>query len=1222
MTSHGVSRHSVTGRKTEEEKQKERQAIREYGELDSLIRRKKADHDLSKEALDKTSELLLKNAEYYTIWNFRRSILESQCSELPSSESNGYIQTIIQSDLDFLLPLLQKFPKCYWIWNHRLWLLQQATQRLPSITSLRFWEAELQLVGKLLSQDCRNFHGWGYRRVVVDSLDSLHINLMNEGYLDSSQSMTQSELDYTTKMIRTNLSNFSAWHNRSKLIERILDERAASDGQRKQMLSDELKLIHRALIDPYDQSLWFYHQYLMCSCDPDIALKTMAPNLSDTERLEYLDQEVAGILEILEDVNDCKWVYQALISYSLLGSQIRKRMDSKLQENIGKWLLELKRLDPLRIGRWNDLEKLDTFEDAQDTAHDSDISGPSKSTRSLTDRRPSNGSLTTPTATEAPSLPNRSSKDQSGSDLNFISSPTSPLDDDTPRKKITKSPLLTTHRLSTSSLDDVNLSNSKEEDGKQNRSSSEAIPPPLPSRTSPKHNTRLQGLSASLPSVPWGPPPVNKNLPPAPQNTTPAPRKLAGPFSWLSRVNTKENKTSSNSNANRRNTGTSVSTIVSSPDMFLGRHQENGDGDAGSLDSRGPLRNSLKDQFKLLRLQDEGEAFAADDQSSILSSHVKDSLSPALGNPALELREVSTSALQSSNPTSPVPTLNPNLAPGTVSGVSASAIDASAPVDWELWEQVVNNGPETLAGENAEKLNKAIKRGIPQTIRGVLWQVLADSRNPELEDVYRELAARGTEKDHGRYWSINSPATNGNSSGSSKERQSVTSSRSSMHSDNSTLATSSVHGITPSDKDPESVAKAQAVLELERKKKLKEESASLQKLEKQIRRDLGSRTSYSKYFMSQRNQEGLFNICKAYALYDAGVGYAQGMNFIVMPLLFNMDDGEAFTLLVKLMNKYGLRNMFIQDMPGLHLHLYQFERLLEDVQPALACHLYRRGVTPQLYATQWFLTLFAYRFPLQLVLRIYDLVLEEGLESTILRFGVAIMQRNAETLLSMNDMTALTNFVKEKLFDVYIDQQPSPSSILESGFFGSSGANDKEIYRADIMVDDACAVNLTPEMLKTYTSEWEDKTQTEKEQLAQLENYKHTTATQAVRIRSLEEHAEKSDTEHVQIASELVRIKVENEELKETNEALKVEVAELKLVVDTQPAELEEKLRTEMDRIMKRNIEVQNENRAMEEQMAEMEKDLVDAKMKWAEMSESHETLKQKWSDLRKAFDE
>jgi len=188
-----------------------------------------------------------------------------------------------------------------------------------------------------------------------------------------------------------------------------------------------------------------------------------------------------------------------------------------------------------------------------------------------------------------------------------------------------------------------------------------------------------------------------------------------------------------------------------------------------------------------------------------------------------------------------------------------------------------------------------------------------------------------------------------------------------------------------------------------------------------------------------------------------------------------MPEDEAFCLFVKLMNQYGLRDMFVQDMHGLHLHLYQFERLLEDLEPAVYCHLHRRGVNPQLYATQWFLTLFAYRFPLQLVLRIYDLILSEGLESAILKFGIVLMQKNAAQLLQMTDMAVLTTFLKERLFDVYIDKAPSASSVLESGFFGSAGGIDKEIYRADALVQDACAVKITPAMLKTYAAEWEEK---------------------------------------------------------------------------------------------------------------------------------------------------
>jgi predicted nucleic acid-binding Zn-ribbon protein len=306
------------------------------------------------------------------------------------------------------------------------------------------------------------------------------------------------------------------------------------------------------------------------------------------------------------------------------------------------------------------------------------------------------------------------------------------------------------------------------------------------------------------------------------------------------------------------------------------------------------------------------------------------------------------------------------------------------------------------------------------------------------------------------------------------------------------------------------------------------------------------------------------------------------------------------------MNKYHLRDLFIQDMPGLHKHLYQFERLLEDFEPALYCHLHRRQVTPHLYATQWFLTLFAYRFPLQLVLRIYDLILSEGLEA-ILKFGIVLMQKNVSNLLALNDMAALTTFLKDRLFDVYIDASPSAGSILESGFFGNSGASiDKEVYRADHLIQDACAVKITPKMLETYALEWEEKTKAEKEREAEIELLKSTNISLTHKVRRLEERVESHDSEHAALATELVRTKVENEELKDENESLKGQVRELKILVDKQPEEIEAKLQSEMDRLMKRNQEVHEENTRLEDEMNEMEQALVETKMKYAEVCHSH----------------
>ena len=162
----------------------------------------------------------------------------------------------------------------------------------------------------------------------------------------------------------------------------------------------------------------------------------------------------------------------------------------------------------------------------------------------------------------------------------------------------------------------------------------------------------------------------------------------------------------------------------------------------------------------------------------------------------------------------------------------------------------------------------------------------------------------------------------------------------------------------------------------------------------------------------------------------------------------------------------------------------------------------------------------------------------------------------------------------------------------------------------------------------------------EKARETELENLKTDLATKAAQIRSLEKRAEKSDAEHIEIANELVRLKVENTELQDRNESLKGQVEELRKVAESEAANVEERMRAGTEQVMQRNIEVQNENRHMEEQMAEMERELVEMKMKyaevrhpcliflrnvpfliWRQLNAEHEGLKQKWNDLKRALE-
>jgi hypothetical protein len=296
---------------------------------------------------------------------------------------------------------------------------------------------------------------------------------------------------------------------------------------------------------------------------------------------------------------------------------------------------------------------------------------------------------------------------------------------------------------------------------------------------------------------------------------------------------------------------------------------------------------SLRDRFKILRMREEA-GITLDEDAAGLGLGLM-SPTPADSEHASGIPPAPTSPLPKPNSLARQSTVNPSLAPGTAAGfASGPADDTAEPVDWDLWQNVVNEGPAAVARTSSEELNRAIANGIPQAIRGVIWQVLAQSKNEELEGVYRELVVRGTDKEQ-------VVAKNPHMSMSDiKEKDSIASSSSSVHSDYSTPATTtgSTNQALPSpsissDK-AEDFTKLQMKLAMEKKERTKEDTVAIQKLEKVIKRDLGARTSYSKYLMAAGLQDGLFGICKAYALYDEAVGYAQGMNFIAMPLLFNV----------------------------------------------------------------------------------------------------------------------------------------------------------------------------------------------------------------------------------------------------------------------------------------------------------------------------------------------
>lgn len=94
----------------------------------------------------------------------------------------------------------------------------------------------------------------------------------------------------------------------------------------------------------------------MGNLDPQFSSTSTVPNLTTEERLTYLRNEFENLRELLEEETDCKWIYQSLIQLARTLKAVSQKWPVHGQQ-IRAWIGELKRVDPLRIERWNDLEQ-------------------------------------------------------------------------------------------------------------------------------------------------------------------------------------------------------------------------------------------------------------------------------------------------------------------------------------------------------------------------------------------------------------------------------------------------------------------------------------------------------------------------------------------------------------------------------------------------------------------------------------------------------------------------------------------------------------------------------------------------------------------------------------------------------------------------------------------------------------------------------------------------
>lgn len=273
---------------------------------------------------------------------------------------------LLEDDLSLTEHALRANPKVYWIWNHRMWCL---TQYPPSADgSSEVWERELKLVEKMLDYDPRNFHGWNCRRAIVHHLalsildpspssSSLppfpallsNLSITGEGEAKTKLlALAERELAYSLRKIESNFSNFSAWHQRTKLLPHVWAALQLSQEEVDGRVDEEFELVKQAMYtDPSDQSVWFYHRWLI----------DQVVEGGRERKVKVLEEECKTIEELFELEPDSKW---CAISLAHLNTLLADECEGGEREGEAraraKELLErLIELDPDRAARYHDL---------------------------------------------------------------------------------------------------------------------------------------------------------------------------------------------------------------------------------------------------------------------------------------------------------------------------------------------------------------------------------------------------------------------------------------------------------------------------------------------------------------------------------------------------------------------------------------------------------------------------------------------------------------------------------------------------------------------------------------------------------------------------------------------------------------------------------------------------------------------------------------------------
>merc|ERR1719229_704317 len=283
--------------------------------------------------------------------------------------------------------------------------------------------------------------------------------------------------------------------------------------------------------------------------------------------------------------------------------------------------------------------------------------------------------------------------------------------------------------------------------------------------------------------------------------------------------------------------------------------------------------------------------------------------------------------------------------------------------------------------KNHRKLKQRIRKGVPQQLRGTVWQNLSGARERRKiecarygsKNLYNDLRGRKKSPYHDQIWKdINR-----------------------TYRKNLAFGASQLANASKNQQNTDKNKKSKLPIKMKKHQQKFFKNALQDPSEIQTPQDLEKNATPA--------QNALYNVLKGFSLYRRDIGYCQGMQAVTALLLMYMTEEEAFWVLASLADdtKYQMDNLWRPSMPAIQLRFYQMERLVKINLPKLSVHFEKCGViSASMYqASQWFITIFlATDLKFGVITRVWDIYLNEGLK-TVFRMGLGFLKYFEKQLL-------------------------------------------------------------------------------------------------------------------------------------------------------------------------------------------------------------------------------